>query len=114
MYKNLVNIDASFLKDYYWEILFKCLALLLQIVSFFTTYAGVELFFGGLFSLSTLFVTLAIQAGLFITSISVNKPGKKNLRGKFLMIILLAISITFSYIGLITQASSPEETYFLV
>ena len=70
-----------------------------------------ELFFGDLFSFSTLFVTLAIQVGLFITSISVNKPGKKNFRGKFLMIILLVISITFSYIGLITMVSSPEETY---
>ena len=109
--KNLINIDASFLRDYYSENLFKFLAALLQAVSFFTTYAGVELFFGNLFSLSTLFVTLVIQIGLFVTSTNANKPGKKNLRGKFLMIILLVVSITFSYVGLITQVSSPKETY---
>lgn len=109
--KNLINIDASFLKDYYSEHLYKFLAGLLQIVSFFTTYAGVELFFGDLFSLSTLFITLVIQIGLFVTSIHSNKPGKKNFRDKFLMTILLIVSIAFSYIGLITQVSSPEEDY---
>lgn len=109
--KNLISIDASFLRDYYSENLFKFLAALLQVVSFFTTYAGVELFFGDLFSLSTLFVTLAIQIGLFATAINVSKPGKKNLRNLLLMILLMIISISFSYIGLITRVSSPEETY---
>lgn len=109
--KNLINIDASFLKDYYSENLYKFLAALLQVVSFFTTYAGVELFFGDLFSLSTLFITLVIQIGLFVTSINSNKPGKRNFRDKFLMTILLIVSIAFSYIGLITHVSSPEEDY---
>lgn len=109
--KNLISIDASFLKDYYWENCFKFLAFLLQAVSFFTTYTGVELFFGDLFSLATLFITMVIQIGLYTTSINVNKPGKKNFRGKLLLFILLIVSITFSYVGLITLVSSPEESY---
>jgi len=109
--KNLISIDASFLRDYYWEDRFKFLAFLLQVVSFFTTYTGVELFFGDLFSLATLFITLVIQTGLYITSINVNRPGKKNLRGKILRNLLLLVSITFSYVGLITLVSSPEESY---
>lgn len=54
---------------------------------------------------------MVIQIGLYTTSINVNKPGKKNFRGKLLLFILLIVSITFSYVGLITLVSSPEESY---
>lgn len=109
--KDLVSIDGSFLRDYYAEKRYKFLAFLLQVVSFFTTYAGVEIFFGDLFDLAPLFITLVIQVGLYSTAVTTNKPGKKSGRGKTVKYLLTCISIIFSYIGLITLASPPEDSY---
>ena len=109
--KELANIDGSFIRDYYFERVYKFLALLLQVVSFFTTYAGVELFFGNLFDLAPLFITLVIQTGLYITSVTTMKPGKKNPKKKLVMGLLALVSIIFSYVGLATLACPPEHDY---
>ena len=109
--KNFANMETSLLQDYYEENFFKFFALLLQVVSFFTTYAGVAMYFGNIFDLAPLFIAVTIQGVLYMTAISAFKPGKKNHRRKVAMFLCTFVSVAFSYTGLVTLANSPATDY---
>lgn len=109
--KNFANMETSLLQDYYEENFFKFFALLLQVVSFFTTYAGVAMYFGNIFDLAPLFIAVTIQGVLYMTAISAFKPGKKNHRRKMAMFMCTLVSVAFSYTGLVTLANSPATDY---
>lgn len=82
-----------------------------QIISFYTTYRGLDYYFGDVFVYATLLITLVIQVGLLILSnASVNKQ-RFNSKRKFMMIFFMCISILFSYTGIMNSQNSPEEEY---
>lgn len=88
-------------------------ALLLQCVSFFTTYAGLEMYFGGVFFLAPFLITLVIQGTLYTAVVTVFKPGKRKGPMMTCMAIFAFASILFSYTGLITLYDSPANDYAL-
>lgn len=108
---NFANMETSLLQDFYEESFFKFFALLLQIVSFFTTYAGVAMYFGNIFDLAPFFIAVTIQGVLYMTAVSAFKPGKKNRRRKAAMFLCTLVSVAFSYTGLVTLANSPATDY---
>ncbi len=105
--KSYANMEVSALKNYEEEKCFNFFALLLQIVSFFTTYAGVAMYFGNIFDLAPLFIALTIQGVLYLTAISAFKPGRRNRKKKLAVLLCTLISVAFSYTGLVTLANSP-------
>ena len=109
--KSCANMETSALRHYEEEKFFHFFALLLQIVSFFTTYAGVSMYFGNIFDLAPLFIALTIQGVLYLTAISAFQPGRKNHRKRWALIICTLISVAFSYTGLVTLANSPKVDY---
>lgn len=103
--------DDSTARDYVRE---KCcygFAFLLQAVSFFTTYAGLELYFGGVFFLAPFFITLVIQGTLYTAVVTVFQSRKRKLPMIICMGVFACASIVFSYTGLITLYSSPARDY---
>lgn len=109
--KSCANMETSAVRRYEEEKFFHFFALLLQIVSFFTTYAGVAMYFGNIFDLAPLFIALTIQGVLYLTAISAFQPGRKNRRKRWALIICTLISVAFSYTGLVTLANSPQVDY---
>lgn len=84
---------------------------LFQIISFFTTYRGLDYYFGDVFEYATLFITLVIQGGLLLLSnASINKQ-RFNSKRKFMLIFFMTISILFSYTGIMNSQNSPEDDY---
>ena len=81
--KSCANMETSAVRRYEEEKFFHFFALLLQIVSFFTTYAGVAMYFGNIFDLAPLFIALTIQGVLYLTAISAFQPGRKNRRQRW-------------------------------
>lgn len=115
MYQKTVSqyciADDSTSRDYVRE---KCcygFAFLLQAVSFFTTYAGLELYFGGVFFLAPFFITLVIQGTLYTAVVTVFQSRKRRLPMIVCMGVFACASILFSYTGLITLYSSPARDY---
>lgn len=88
-------------------------AFLLQCVSFFTTYAGLEMYFGGVFFLAPFLITLVIQGALYTAVVTVFKPGKRRGPMMICMAVFAFASILFSYTGLITLYNSPANDYAL-
>lgn len=109
--KSCANLEISAVKHYEEEKFFHFFALLLQVVSFFTTYAGVAMYFGNVFDLAPLFIALTIQGVLYLTAVSAFQPGKKNRRKRVALILCTFISVAFSYTGLVTLANSPLTDY---
>ena len=109
--KSCANLDIFAVHGYEEEKFFHFFALLLQIVSFFTTYAGVAMYFGNIFDLAPLFIALTIQGVLYLTAISAFEPGRKNRRKRAALLVCTLISVGFSYTGLVTLANSPLTDY---
>lgn len=91
--------------------LVKICTIFLQVVSFVTTYQGIDYYFGDIFKYSTLFITLVVQGSLLVlANAAVNK--QRFTRSRFIMLmVFMVISITFSYTGLMNSHISPEEEY---
>ena len=106
-------LEDSFLGTYYQERIFCFLALLLQTVSFFTTYGGTNLYFGSIADTAPLFVALPIQAGLYFCITNAFRYGKK-VRTLVAMFFLWACSTFFSYTGLIVVNLPPQQEYEMV
>lgn len=98
-------------RDYAREKCCYVFAFLLQIVSFFTTYAGLEMYFGGVFFLAPFLITLVVQGTLYTAVITVFRPGKRKAPMAVCMAIFALASIIFSYTGLITLYHSPADDY---
>lgn len=103
--------DDSTARDYIREKCCYVFAFLLQAVSFFTTYAGLELYFGGVFFLAPFLITLVIQGTLYTAVVTVFQSGKRKTAMLLCMTIFACASILFSYTGLITLYSSPADDY---
>lgn len=109
--KSYADMEVSALRNYQEEKCFNFFALLLQIVSFFTTYAGVAMYFGNVFDLAPLFIALTIQGVLYLTAVSAFRPGRRSRKRRLAMLLCTLISVTFSYTGLVTLANSPLTDY---
>lgn len=81
------------------------ISLLLQIISFVTTWQGAEAYFSSAFPLAPLFFAVAVQSVVYFTSNSIrNKPGA----GKFIALILaLLCSNYFSFVGIYSAVNPP-------
>lgn len=82
----------------------------LQVVSFFTTYAGIRFFFSDINLFISFIIAFVIQfLLLFTVNIAFNKK-RKNAGKKILAILLLFVSVTFSYIGVVNTIINPLQT----
>lgn len=103
--------DDSTARDYIREKCCYIFAFMLQAVSFFTTYAGLELYFGGVFFLAPFLITLVIQGTLYTAVVTVFQSRKRRMPMILCMTIFACASILFSYTGLITLYSPPSNDY---
>lgn len=88
-------------------------SLLLQIISFLTTYQGAEYYFKGIFVLAPLLFAVAVQVVVYFLENSIR--GKKNATKILALILAISCSSYFSYIGIYNNVNSPltyyQETY---
>lgn len=88
----------------------KILTFLLQVISFFTTYAGFAFFLGDVNPLAPLFMAITVQFSCYyLMNYSASK--KRTGSGKFVLlsIIMLGISICTSYIGVFNSLIKPVD-----
>ena len=83
----------------------------LQLISFFTTYAGAKYYFADIFSLAPLAFTIGIQFAFFAYSNKFSKTERDKKKTLVLMTLFCLISATFSYTGLATSTLPPENEY---
>lgn len=111
---NHSNIFSSYLS----KNVAKILTLLLQIISFVTTYAGFTFFLGELNPFAPLLIALVVQGGCYylLNYTSANKRIGK-WRRTILLVVLVSISVVTSYMGIYNTTVSPisemEDTYYL-
>lgn len=81
------------------------ISLLLQMISFVTTWQGAEAYFSSAFPLAPLLFAVAVQSVVYFTSNSIRgKPGA----GKFIALILaLLCSNYFSFVGIYSAVNPP-------
>lgn len=106
-----IHLNSPLIQEYKQERIFLALAGMLQFISFFTTYEGSALYFGGLFSMAPYLVALVVQIGLYETSKTVFLQGNKRLEAGVIMVLLLSSSIVCSYGGIYSSYNSPKLFY---
>lgn len=88
-------------------------SLLLQIISFLTTYQGAEYYFKEIFVLAPLFFAVAVQFVVYFLENSIR--GRKNATKITALFLAICCSSYFSYIGIYNNVNSPltyyQETY---
>ena len=88
-------------------------SLLLQLISFLTTYQGAEYYFKGIFILAPLFFAVAVQVVVYFLENSIR--GRRNLLKCLALVLAMCCSSYFSYIGIYNNVNSPltyyQETY---
>ena len=88
-------------------------SLLLQIISFLTTYQGAKYYFKEIFVLAPLFFAIAVQFVVYFLENSIR--GRKNATKMMALFLAICCSSYFSYIGIYNNVNSPltyyQETY---
>lgn len=88
-------------------------SLLLQIISFLTTYQGAKYYFKEIFVLAPLFFAIAVQFVVYFLENSIQ--GRKNATKMMALFLAICCSSYFSYIGIYNNVNSPltyyQETY---
>lgn len=88
-------------------------SLLLQIISFLTTYQGAEYYFKGIFILAPLLFAVAVQLVVYFLENSIR--GRRNVTKIMALCLAMFCSSYFSYIGIYNNVNSPltyyQETY---
>lgn len=88
-------------------------SLLLQIISFLTTYQGAEYYFKGIFILAPLLFAVAVQLVVYFLENSIR--GRRNVTKIMALCLAMCCSSYFSYIGIYNNVNSPltyyQETY---
>lgn len=88
-------------------------SLLLQIISFLTTYQGAGYYFKEIFILAPLFFAIAVQVVVYFLENSVR--GRRNATKVIALFLAICCSSYFSYIGIYNNVNSPltyyQETY---
>lgn len=111
VWRSLTQMNCNLARDYQEEHVFMLVAFLLEVVSFFSTYEGNALYFSGLFYEAPLIIALVIQLGLLVSANTTFRHGKKRYATRLIMVLLLIISILFSYTGLYIGNRSPKAEY---
>lgn len=112
-----LQTQSNILSSYQSKRIARVFTLLLQLISFITTYAGFTFFLGELNPIAPLFLAIVIQGGCFylMNYTSSNKRSGKP-RRIILLFILVCISIITSYIGIFNSIVSPvtemEDIYY--
>lgn len=88
-------------------------SLLLQIISFLTTYQGAEYYFKGIFVLAPLLFAVSVQLVVYFLENSIR--GRRNVTKIMALFLAMCCSGYFSYIGIYNNVNSPltyyQETY---
>ena len=84
-------------------------SLLLQLISFLTTYQGAEYYFKGIFILAPVFFAVAVQLVVYFLENSVR--GKKSAAKILALVLAMCCSSYFSYIGIYNNVNSPLTYY---
>lgn len=83
----------------------------LQIISFFTTFAGAKYYLGNTAPFAPAAFTIAIQFAFFIYATKYSQTERQKKATGFLMVLFCLISATFSYTGLAVNTLPPENEY---
>lgn len=114
--QNLKINNLSLFSDSALVILISIVTLLLQIISFVTTWNGSRIYLGDIFPHAALFFALAIQATAYCFSNALRR-GRKPLR-ILALCVALCCSTYYSYIGIYNSVNSPslylEENYIRI
>lgn len=88
-------------------------SLLLQIISFLTTYQGADYYFKGIFVLAPLLFAVSVQMVVYFLENSIR--GRRNVTKIMALFLGICCSSYFSYIGIYNNVNSPltyyQETY---
>lgn len=83
----------------------------LQLISFFTTFAGAKYYLGNIMPFAPAAFTIAIQVAFFIFTNRYSQTERRKRATGFLMVLFCLISATFSYTGLAVSTLPPENEY---
>ncbi|OUN36298.1 hypothetical protein [Lachnoclostridium sp. An76] len=83
----------------------------LQLISFFTTFAGAKYYLGNIMPFAPAAFTIAIQVAFFVFTNRYSQTERRKRATGFLMVLFCLISATFSYTGLAVSTLPPENEY---
>lgn len=106
-----LNNQSNITNTYRNRHVVKIFTLLLQIISFITTYAGFTFFLGAVNPVAPLFMAITVQGCCYylLNYFSSQKHSRACIRN-ILLVSLLLISMTTSYIGIFNGIVMPTET----
>lgn len=111
--KSITSVQASFLGDYFFEKICFFLAILPQVISSLTTYAGASIYMSGIADFVPGVFAFFNQAVLYLSTLYCFRPEKK--KGIALtLLVAFSISVTFSYTGLSISNQPPADDYYYV
>lgn len=87
------------------------LVILLQTISFFTTYGGTKYYFAQIGGFAPVFLAAAIQITIITFSIGVQKKERKQKAQKIVLALTVCVSMLFSYVGVANSTIAPHENY---
>ncbi len=102
---------SNILSSYHSRRIAKIFTFLLQIISLITTYAGFTFFLGNLNPIAPLLIAIVVQGGCFylLNYTAANKRSGQ-WRRYILLFVLIAISVTTSFMGIFNSIVSPIES----
>lgn len=84
-------------------------SLLLQLISFFTTYQGANYYFRGIIVFAPLLFAVAVQSVVYFLENSIR--GRRNFFKVAALVLAMCCSSYFSYIGIYNNVNSPLTYY---
>lgn len=109
--KEAAYANTPFLKYHLSQKLISGIMVMLQTISFFTTYAGAKYYLHGVAPAAPLLFALSIQLGLFYLANTYTAESKKHSKHLFQLSLFVLISIVISYTGMAIVSISPENEY---
>lgn len=109
--KKVVMVKHPFLKNWFFSLLFGVMILGLQMISFNTTYSGAEYYFLNLKPWAPVVFAAVIQGSVILLSLTAFDATIKDNRRKVGLAVIVLLSMTFSYVGIINGIVSPLSSY---
>lgn len=108
--KNILTSNSNVMNNYSNRSVNKIFTLMLELISFATTYVGFKFFLGNVSQITPIFMAIVVQGGCYymLNYTSSHKHagvGKRN----SLLILLIVISTLTSYMGIFNGIISPTE-----
>ena len=108
--KNILSSGSNVINGYNSKAVNKIFTLLLEIISFITTYAGFTFFLGNVKPIAPLFMALAVQGGCYyLLNYTASHKHKGNVKRNILCGTLIIISFLTSYMGIFNGVLNPTS-----